>query len=304
MNDPEVTILVGSGRSGTTYLARMLTEALDIGMYQMGEPKFIIPMYLKIAEFGNLEKVENLERLVRAVHATLPFRNLRRIHNIQTTPEELLERVTQPSYRGVLYAALQLIAEKLGKTRLGFKDPMASYHMPTLAQIFPNARFVHIIRDGRDCALSFKRQKWGPNNVYSGATYWNESVGIARHDGRNLGERYFEVRFEDVLTDTVNTVPPLVDFINQGKFIEQADQLVKHINHHKQSDSVTKWRTELSPGQRYVFEAVAGEMLASCGYETEFDGKATVRLPHKIFYRGHDLALRIRNYLVRDLEPE
>lgn len=60
----------------------------------------------------------------------------------------------------------------------------------------------------------------------------------------------------------------------------------------------------MSPDERYIFEAIAGDMLAMCGYETEYDGKAKLNFIQPLFYSCQDIALRIKNRLARDLEPE
>jgi len=199
-NDPELTILVSAGRSGSTYFTKVFGEGLDIGMYTMMEGQFIAPLYHQLSQYGDLQQRENLVKLVETVHGTLPFRNMKRISKIETHPGEILERVQQPTYTEVLYAALCLVADKLGRRHLGFKA--ASVDILTLHQVFPNARFVHIIRDGRDVSLSVAKVHWGPNNVYAGAVYWKHYLAAGKRGRDFLQDNYFELRYEDILQKT------------------------------------------------------------------------------------------------------
>src|SRR5690606_15031419 len=64
---------------------------------------------------------------------------------------------------------------------------------------FPNAKFIHVIRDGRDCAASFHR-RW-QSNPRRTVTRWKHSVRQGREQGASLGDRYLEVRYEDVTRD-------------------------------------------------------------------------------------------------------
>jgi hypothetical protein len=191
---PAIHIIVGSGRCGTGYLASQLRTSMDICF--PNEPKFVVPLYRQLHRFGSLEQPANLRRLVERVHSCL------RRARVPSDPEQILERIREPTYTGVLYAAFQMVADKRGYSRLGYKDPFDVTHLPFLAQLFPTARFIHIIRDGRDVALSLKKLAWGPTNLYGGARYWAWGVSTCRKDGANLGSRYFEVRLVDLMLNT------------------------------------------------------------------------------------------------------
>jgi len=115
MGYPDILIIVGSGRCGTTHLQRMLRHSMDIGFYR--ESQFVIPIYRKLNEFGDLEKPENLKRLVQAVYNAGEFGFLHKRDGIENYPDEILKLIQEPTYTGVLYAAFQLIAEKLNHSR-------------------------------------------------------------------------------------------------------------------------------------------------------------------------------------------
>lgn len=114
----------------------------------------------------------------------------------------------------------------------GWKLCESAYALPVLAQLFPGARVIHLVRDGRDVAFcdhcgpddAFWRKiyfdtdriaRWrglelsGPayrrrSHLYN-AAHWANAVRVARAYGSMLGERYLEVRYEDLCTDFAAT---------------------------------------------------------------------------------------------------
>lgn len=298
---PEIIIIIGSGRCGTGYLSMVLMESMDIG-FPMDEPKFVVPTYHRLQRFGSLEEPANLRRLIEAIHKSPVFDHLHQeLVDISKRPIELLERVREPTYTSVLYATFQFIAEKRGCSRLGYRDPTDVLHLPLLAKLFPSARFVHIIRDGRDAALSFLKFRWGATNLYCGARDWAQAVASGRRDGVSLADRYFEFRFEDLILDTERVAVELGTFINQGRNPEQVQDLVERINRTKNVDNVDAWKHKLNTSQRFLCEAAAGEVLQVCGYPTEFDSEANLSPMKTAYYVGVDYLLRASNRLIRGM---
>ena len=63
-----------------------------------------------------------------------------------------------------------------GKPRYADKTPHYVSHLPRLAARFPEARFVHVVRDGRDVALSLLEVPWGPDAIEDAALHWRRRV--------------------------------------------------------------------------------------------------------------------------------
>ncbi len=82
-----------------------------------------------------------------------------------------------------------------------------SYHLPLIAEVYPDARFVHIVRDGRDASAVARRTAWGPTTVKEAAEEWRSSVAAGRAAAPALGERLLEVRYEDLLADPEPAIP-------------------------------------------------------------------------------------------------
>ena len=95
---------------------------------------------------------------------------------------------------GAVFAAY---AAERGKARWGDKTPLYMQYLPLLERLFPDARFVHLIRDGRDAALSFlsvpagiMTEGWGhPRDAAGFACQWATEVRAARELGRRVGRR-------------------------------------------------------------------------------------------------------------------
>ena len=105
-------------------------------------------------------------------------------------------------------AVFEAYAAQHGKSRWGDKTPMYMQYLPLLERLFPTARFVHLVRDGRDAALSFlsmpagiMTEGWGhPRDAEGFACQWRTEVAAALALGRRVGpERYLELRYEDLV---------------------------------------------------------------------------------------------------------
>jgi hypothetical protein len=107
----------------------------------------------------------------------------------------------------------RLYAERHGKPRWGDKTPVDGQHLPEIEALLPEAAFIHLIRDGRDVALSLRRTWFAPGrDVATLARHWADQVAATRADGRGC-RRYVEVRFEDLVTDPRRTLSRLCRFL-------------------------------------------------------------------------------------------
>ncbi len=275
----------------------MLIECMDIGFST--EPKFVVPLYRQLHRFGDLRSEPNLRRLAETIHKSKLFNHLHRVKHIPSNRDELLELVTEPTYTGLLYAAFRLVANKRGKTRLGYKDPADVFNLPILAELLPTARFIHVIRDGRDVALSMLKFDWGQQNLYTACRYWARSVSKCRHDGAVLGDRYFELRLEDLVLNTDDVAYSMGEFINRGENPEQITRLVNTINQKKELDTLYGWKRRLNTRQRLVCEAAAGRVLRECHYETEFPEDIRIPRTQSTYYMMDNFVRRVRNRFLR-----
>jgi hypothetical protein len=217
-------------------------------------------------------------------------------------PGELASRVTaiHPfDFSEALRAFYRLYAETQGKCRWGDKTPPYIDSLKIIYPLLPEARFVHIIRDGRDVALSVSRLWFGPNSVVEAADWWASKIRKARHQAEAL-PYYLEVRYEDMLADPATVLRRICSFIDLPwdpamlTFHERAQERIaeldapvrsadgvrivsvqerlsalKLVTEPPRRDRIGRWRTEMTREDRHAFEEIAGELLCELGYETQ-----------------------------------
>jgi len=185
-------------------------------------------------------------------------------------------------------------AEHCGKPRWGDKTPPYLERMAEIQGELPEARFIHVIRDGRDVALSVAPLWFGPDGVEEAARHWSRRVVAARAAAAELNG-YVEVRYENLVEDSAATLERLCEAIDlawdptmldyhlraparlremawdlswRGGLIPAVDRMRIHAltAESPRADRVGRWRREMSPTDRHAFEAIAGEVLAELGY--------------------------------------
>ncbi|MEA2520823.1 MAG: hypothetical protein QOI81_469, partial [Actinomycetota bacterium] len=174
-------------------------------------------------------------------------------------------------------------ADANGKSRWADKTPGYVVTMPLLADLWPSAKFVHLTRDGRDVALSYLDQPFGPKTIPGAAQLWRRRVSIGRTNGAALGTtRYREVRYEDIIAEPEARVSELCAFLDLP-----FDAAMLHF--HERSEAVLPgklerwrglfepikggmrdWRTKMPRPMVRRFEAAAGDLLGDLGYERLF----------------------------------
>jgi hypothetical protein len=145
-------------------------------------------------------------------------------------------------------------------------------HLDLIGAIYPDARVVHIIRDGRDVARSLRAKHWGPDSIADAAAEWRESVLAGR--GADVPGRYVEVRYERLLTDREEEIRrlfaelglPLTDEVVAAAVAEAEAEV--NVDLKDQTVQAGKWRTALSRRDLAAFDRVAGDLIEELGYES------------------------------------
>jgi hypothetical protein len=139
--------------------------------------------------------------------------NSKRLYGIQRKSSDIELAVNQPRYQDILRSLVMLFSEADPAVAAlwGTKTPIALYDMPILKRTFPEARFLQIVRDPRDRALSV-RNAWG-GNIYLVSENWRRGVKKAGALGKRLGRDYLRVRYEDLLLETHNVIDRICDFL-------------------------------------------------------------------------------------------
>lgn len=269
--------LVGCERSGTTLLRAILSAHSELAI--PGESYFIIEM-LRCRSRYEREGHLNQERFVNDLSA---HRWFARWSLPVTHIERALERRRPRDVPGALRAVFEAYAESQGKARYGDKTPRYVLELPLLAESFPEARFIHIIRDGRDVALSLvERTHRRPNSVGEAAMFYRRAVSLGRRAGRTLGSRYMEVCYEQLVETPATVTSQICEFVGLEyedrmlRYYDDADAIVASFDrpefHHNlfrpPSPKLRDWRSAMTAHQQHLFEVIAGPLLRDLGYET------------------------------------
>lgn len=295
MPDPannEILFVLGSARSGTTYLNNFLARWFDYGMGPEGT--FVAHFHRRLSHYGNLSNSQNLARLVNDISRCQMLEIMRKKYHpskrIDVTPEMIHGRLLEPTYAGVVRAVFQCVADLQGKSRVGNKNPGFWTHLELLEDLFPqDAKYIAIVRDGRDVFLSLQGVPWGSHSVYIAAKRWRQAlVAIERSLERCGSERFLVLRYENLLRSPTESIGKIEDMLGvtlvpeaRLAALEEADNNPKKTNFHK-------WPDRMSENERRVFEAVAGDMLAKYGYET-LPERPRNSLPEKLCFEVMEL---------------
>jgi hypothetical protein len=295
---PPAPFVVGVGRSGTTLLRMMLDAHPELAV----PPETHFVNDLLIAG----EKIRmSPERLVK----TVVHDRHRRWGDFGIDEEAYLERlqaIPRLNATDAVRAFYELYAKQFGKSRWGDKTPDYVKRVRRIGRALPESRFIHVIRDGRDVALSHNKriQRRGEKSrppVPAGemARRWRKRIEKSRYDAESVGDRYIEIRYEDLVTDTEPTLrrvcelieidfaPEMLDYHERAeeRLQEMArdlpagqgrprrpgeERLQAHalLKEPPQKERVATWKDEMSPEDVAEFEEIAGPLLKELDYET------------------------------------
>ena len=271
----EILFVFGAARSGTTFLNKFLFRWFDIGTGPEGN--FVHAFADRLAKYGDLSDASNMRAMIEDVaHCEM----LDIIRNrwpedirFDVTPEMLEAELPERSYAGLVYSVFRCVALGQGKEAVGNKFPFYWRYLDLLNALFPTqARYLGIIRDGRDVALSTMRTPWGERNSYTCAKEWEKCADAMHRFQQRIGEsRFLIVRYEDLLLDPEKTIPEIASFLGVEMSPERLEGALNDAKESAAKFATEKWRTQMPAADQRRFEAVAGTSLARLGYAVEVD---------------------------------
>jgi hypothetical protein len=190
---------------------------------------------------------------------------------------EQVERDGAADAAGVIRTWWALYARARGKELYGDKAPFHLFDIAALSRVFPESRFLHVIRDGRDSTKAFLDAPFGPDSLIRAAQLWRSACRTGRRAGRRLGpERYLEVRYERLVADPEGTLRAVCGFLGLEytpvllEYPSRADEYITAPHYQNLALAPTTglrdWRRDMSQQELEVFEAVAGATLDEFGY--------------------------------------
>src|SRR3954451_21742029 len=277
--------VVGCPRSGTTLFRTMLSAHRSIAIPP--ETRYLMGMYWRRNQIGDLRRPEVRAQLARAIvdDPESRFRVLG-LDGDQVKAESVDGPPTLGSAFGIVFRDY---AQLFDKPRWGDKRPAYYAFMDELDHLFPDAQFIHLIRDPRACVESLKRQEWYPDEAAPCVAAWVHAVRSASRSGRKLGpKRYLEVRYEDLVSAPETVSRSICDFLDEP-FDEQMcrpELIADKVNpaHYQQrrqiqegvnTASVDAWATRLPPDEIALIDRVSRRwMKRYCYSPSPAAGKA------------------------------
>jgi hypothetical protein len=284
---PPSPFVVGVPRSGTTLLRLMLDAHPELTIPP--ETHFLPRVIRACRQDGSPERV---------VHVVARHR---RWEDFGIAPEQYLARLRQiePLEAGpAIRAFYELYAERAGKPRWGDKTPGYGVKMRRIERVLPEARFIHVIRDGRDVVASRARKTRRPLPVAVAAKRWKRRVIATRKRSEDV-HHYAELHYEELVTDPEASLrricglielsfdPAMLDYhehaaerlgeidrelpARRGRSrLEAGPRLAAHERAAQPlaPERAGAWRSEMPAADQAAFQEVAGDLLAELGYES------------------------------------
>ena len=273
--------IVGCERSGTTLLRFMLVQSPVLHI--PGESWFLAQLRDQQEVYGDFTQPYQRWFFIRDLQTNKATSQTFSFSIFKLTLEEAeaaLAEAAPTNYSGAASALFRACARKMGKQRWGDKTPRHVLHISWFAEAFPNAKFVHVIRDGRDVAISLLKVGW-VSSFLQAAHHWQERVGAGVTAGSALGkDQYYELHYEQLLMNPEKTLKNLCNWLEleyTPQMLQQHETATTHISrdwhlHEMVAKPVDPsrayaWKQKLSRREVADFESVAGDLLKKLGYE-------------------------------------
>jgi hypothetical protein len=284
--DVPAPFVVGVNRSGTTLLRMMLDAHPEL---TMPPETHFVPELIDVAGSPGATP--------EALLATITSQ--REWGDFGLTEQQLLDAFAtiEPLNAGdALRAFYGLYSERVGKPRCGEKTPIYVKSIRKISEALPEARFVHVIRDGRDVALSIRDRAVKEHPIEAIAERWVRRIGQARRQSKHV-PHYMEVRYEQLILDTEPTLRSICEFFElpwsddvldyHQRSAERLEEMKRELpadgkrttlsverrmaTHARTTQApdpkrVSRWREQMDPADRRLFESIAGELLVELGY--------------------------------------
>jgi hypothetical protein len=269
--------VLGCPRSGTTLLQLMLHAHPRIAIPP--ETRFVLTSYEARNSFGDLRSERSRRTLASSivdVRGTL-------FGDLGLDADEIRAQIVGgPATLGsAIGAVFRGYARRFGKPRWGDKRPGYYQYIPALLRLFPDAQFVNLVRDGRDCVASLLSMPWFDRDIHAAICTWVEAIDSARRAAGRLGDgAYFEMRYGDLVADPTARLAELCDFLGEKfdpamaephRIAASTIPARKSWHADTQREVVASpagtWRERLAPWEISLCEAAMGGRLRSLGYE-------------------------------------
>ena len=270
--------IVGLPRSGTKLIRSLLNAHPQVGIPNVETQ--MLPYWVRHwNSYGDLSDRRVFHRFYERA-AQLPYFMYQRWHGTRLIEEVTWHRLCRDFTPAGVFEALLRHDTQVRYDSPGIwgdKCPAYILHVPLLKQLFPEARFLHMVRDARDYCLSL-RNAWGKHMLRS-AQRWVDRIETARTAARTIGTDFRDLRYEDLLQAPERELRGLCDWlgIEYLPAMLVASASTENIGAAKGartvlSDNREKFKREMDPDTQARIERIAGDVLKTYGYPTSYQG--------------------------------
>jgi hypothetical protein len=276
-------IIGGCPRSGTTLLRTMLHCHPEIAIPR--ETRFVLEAWRRRRRFGDLSREANRRRLACWIFK----REKSQADRLELDPDEAIERLlaSPPTLGSMLATCFVMFAERQGKPRWGDKRPAYAARMAAIWDLFPNAQFIHVVRDPRACVVSLRKLGWYDGQIAPAVELWERSINSANSwRPRLAADQLLEVRYEDLVPNPRETLTRVATFAGLAADEDAMRQMLSyheleetrsqryHANLSRPLDParISGWTADLEKPEIAFVEEAAGPFMRQWGYDAVADG--------------------------------
>jgi hypothetical protein len=298
--------VVGCERSGTTLLAAMLDRHSQVAVPP--ETLFFSDVFHHAFSSRPAWSHESL------VHAAWKGR----VGEFGLDREQLLKdfKAGPCTMADLFRCILQAHAKRRGKARAGEKSILHVLYVPLLMEWYPQAKFLGIVRDGRDVVRSMMSKPWKPNKLRSKSCNWRLKMRLLIRWQASYPDRLMMLRYEELLADAPKVLAEVDRFLGlnyesgqldaslgTGVYLERERSYKAKVLEPIDSSRAFAWKKELAPETLWAMDSIMGPTLQALAYEsTELQGRPWTRRVSngvlKLFWLGAFKALVSLNGLI------
>lgn len=280
----EPLFIIGAPRSGTTLLRLMLNNHAAL----RGPHEF--PLVHMAVDFFSDRGLGRIQEFLDRLYASPRFESWEIPRNVL---DAALRRAPPTSVHGLLRTVFEIYVSQGGAVRYVDKNIGSLSILPEIRALFPDARFIHLVRDGRDVALSLRERPWGQyqlrpfpkrllGHVSGGGQLWLDALSLVGRFKRLYGPKLLEVRYEDLVREPQAVLsricaflglefePAMLEYhLKRDPTISEANLQANHSLLLKQvsSERASRYREALSGNELGLLNELLGDELRSHGYE-------------------------------------
>jgi len=268
----------GCERSGTTFIAKEIGAKLNVPV--VPESQFFVQLYWLSKRYDN----EKEEVIVKKITGFLRDNFRYKLWGLGDPAEVVVQCIKNNAFDvGLFMYKILLLYIGSDNNILTWIDhtPWNIRYGNRLKEIYPESRFIHLIRDGRAVASSLMKVSWGPTDMYSAAKYWMERIGLGLAMEGSMGaDTVKRIFYEDFIENESGVLDKISEWIGVEGSLLQDDYLVPEykvsdysLNQHKLVaskpiiDRIESWKSELCDAQVEEFEYYTGDLLDYLGYD-------------------------------------